>query len=522
MAGLLREGAPLRGSAIRMTNANGRGERPYAWEVPLRWGTAHGRRHPQRLRLPVCMAVRRPDTLAASMNAAASSASWLASTNLKLSELISALSHALDITEGQPEGHCVRCCWIGIHVGRTVGLDDDALWGLYYTLLLKDLGCSSNAARICELYLTDDRSFKRDFKTMGDSLPQVITFVLRHTGLKAGLAERFRSVLNVFREGKEIARELIATRCQRGAEIARLLRFPESVAAGIYSLDEHYDGQGKPAGLAGQAIPLYARIALLAQVIDVFHTAGGPQAALDEIRRRAGRWFDPALVKAFERVAEADAFWHTLASPAIDAAVLALEPAAHVVALDDEYLDDIAAAFGQVVDSKSPYTSGHSVRVALYTDRIAETLGLTAERRRWLKRGALLHDVGKLGVSNSVLDKPGKLDDDEWEAVKAHAMYTETILSRIDAFAELARVSAAHHERLDGRGYPRGVGAADICIETRIITTADIFDAITAERPYRGAIPIPKTLEIMAENVGTAIDPDCFAALKEALRRLPV
>ncbi len=442
-------------------------------------------------------------------------------SGLQLSELISALSHALDITEGQPAGHCIRCCWIGMHIGRQIGLDDDALWELYYTLLLKDLGCSSNAARICELYLTDDLAFKRDFKTVGDSLPQVLQFVLSHTGLKAGLAERFRAALTIMRDGSEIAQELIATRCQRGAEIARLLRFPEAVAAGIYSLDEHYNGQGRPAALAGEAIPLYARIALLAQVIDVFHTTGGPGAALDEIRQRAGIWFDPHLVQAFESVADDDAFWSMLAAPEVDAAILALEPAAHTVDLDDDYLDDIAAAFGQVVDSKSPYTSGHSARVALYTDLIAEEMGLSAERRRWLKRGALLHDVGKLGVSNSVLDKPGKLDAEEWAAVQAHAMYTETILARIAAFSELAVVAAAHHERLDGKGYPRGLHADEITLETRIITTADIFDAITAERPYRGAIPIPRTLEMMAENLGTAIDERCFAALKRSLDRLP-
>ena len=184
--------------------------------------------------------------------------------DLKLSELISALSHALDITEGQPEGHCVRCCWIGMHIGRWIGMSDDELWGLYYTLLLKDLGCSSNAARICELYLTDDLAFKRDFKAIGDILPRVLHFVLKHTGLKAGLAERFRSVMTIMRNGEEIAHELIATRCQRGAEIARLLRFPETVSQGIYSLDEHFNGQGRPAGLAGESIPLYARIALLA------------------------------------------------------------------------------------------------------------------------------------------------------------------------------------------------------------------------------------------------------------------
>jgi HD-GYP domain-containing protein (c-di-GMP phosphodiesterase class II) len=243
--------------------------------------------------------------------------------------------------------------------------------------------------------------------------------------------------------------------------------------------------------------------------------------ALAEVRQRSGGWFDPQLVTAFEQVAQEDVFWATLASAEVDAAILALEPAAHVVDLDDDYLDDIAAAFGQVVDSKSPYTSGHSARVALYTDMIAETLEISPERRRWLKRGALLHDVGKLGVSNSVLDKPGKLDADEWVAVQAHAAYTEAILSRIGAFAELARVSAAHHERLDGKGYPRGLSADEICLETRIITTADIFDAITAERPYRGAIPIPQTLEMMAENLGTAIDEHCFAALKQALDRLP-
>jgi HD-GYP domain-containing protein (c-di-GMP phosphodiesterase class II) len=440
---------------------------------------------------------------------------------MQLSELIGALSYALDITEGQPAGHCVRCCWIGMHIGQAAGLPDEQLWELYYTLLLKDLGCSSNAARICELYMTDDLGFKRDFKTVGDSLPQVLSFVLRHTGLKAGLAERFRGVMTILRDGPAIAQDLIATRCQRGAEIARLLRFPVGVAAGIYSLDEHFDGKGKPDRLAGEAIPVYARIALMAQVIDVFHTASGRDSALQEVRGRAGSWFDPCLVRAFEEVAADPGFWRVLASPEVDQAVRALEPAGREVVLDDDYLDDIATAFGQVVDAKSPYTSGHSARVALYTDMIAEALGLSVERRRWLKRGALLHDVGKLGVSNSVLDKAGALDRDEWAAVREHAYYTETILGRIQAFSELASIAGAHHERLDGTGYPRGLKDEAIPIETRIITTADIFDAITAERPYRGAIPLEQALGMMEKTVGSALDPACFAALKAAVARVP-
>ena len=441
-------------------------------------------------------------------------------TDLKLAELISALSHALDITEGQPQGHCVRCCWIGMHIAQAMGLDDQQRWELYYTLLLKDLGCSSNAARICQLYMTDDLAFKRNFKLVGDSLPQVVRFVLQHTGLKAGLAERFRSVLNVLRDGPEMAQELIQTRCQRGAEIARLLHFSEGVAMGIYHLDEHWNGQGLPDSRGGQDIPLYSRIALLAQVIDVFHRTDGQDAALMEARKRSGQWFDPALVAALETLAPQSDFWAMLSSEHISTALLALEPADCVVPLDDDYLDDIASAFGQVVDSKSPYTSGHSSRVALYTDLIAEGMGIAAPRRRWLKRGALLHDVGKLGVSNSVLDKAGALDSAEWEAVRAHAQLTEDILSKISAFSELAKVAGAHHERLDGKGYPRGLMADEIALETRIITTADIFDAITAERPYRGAVPIAKTLEMMAKTVGTALDADCFAALCVAMERL--
>ena len=438
---------------------------------------------------------------------------------LRMSELLGALSRALDITEGQPPGHCVRSCWIGMRIGQVLGLPEYALWELYYTLLLKDLGCSSNAARICELYLTDDRRFKHDFKTVGESLPQMLQFVFTHTGLKAGLAQRLSAVLNIMRNGPAIATELIQTRCTRGADIARQLRFPAAVSEGIAGLDEHWNGQGKPQGLRGQQIPLYSRIALLAQVVDVFHSTGGPDAALVEVAKRAGTWFDPELVEAITSVGRDSTFWAVLASPSLDQAVQALEPGAHVVPLDEAYLDDIAEAFGQVVDAKSPYTSGHSTRVAAYTERIAAQLGLSAERTRWLRRGALLHDVGKLGVSNTVLDKPGKLDADEWAAVQRHAAYTQDILGRIDAFAELARISAAHHERLDGRGYPLGLADSQISIETRIITTADIFDAISAERPYRSAVPIPRTLAMMAESLGTAIDPMCLDSLTAVLRQ---
>ncbi len=441
--------------------------------------------------------------------------------SLKLAELMGALSHALDITEGQPEGHCVRCCWIGMHVGQHLGLPQDELWALYYTLLLKDLGCSSNAARICQLYVTDDLSFKRDFKWVDGSLPQVLRFVLRNTGPQAGLIDRLKALGGILSDGDAIAQELIQTRCTRGADIARQLRFPPAVADGIHSLDEHWNGEGRPAGLTGSTIPIQARIALLSQVVDIHNAAGDQATAIAEIRARSGSWFDPVLVQAFLAVAADATFWQVLNSAQVEQAVYAMEPGGHEVGVDEDYLDDIAEAFGQVVDAKSPYTAGHSARVGLYTALLGESINVPDARRRWLKRGALLHDVGKLGVSNTILDKPGKLDDAEWEAVRRHASYTEAILGRVRIFDELARVSAAHHERLDGKGYPRGLLAKDIALETRIITTADIFDAITAERPYRGAVPVEKTLVIMKDSVGSAIDAECFAHLQQVIRNSP-
>lgn len=444
----------------------------------------------------------------------------IAGGEIRLAELLGALSHALDMTEGQPVGHCVRCCWIGTHIGREIGLAGRELWELYYTLLLKDLGCSSNAARICELYLADDRAVKHDFKRIDDSLSSALRFVLAHTGLKAGLAERFRAIIHICQNGGNIVQELIETRCHRGAEIARRMRFDDNVALGIQYLDEHWDGGGRPEGLSGNAIPVYSRVALLSQIVDVFLQSNGKDAALTEIRRRSGYWFDPALVTAFERAASRPGFWETLASENLQDAIFTLEPAQLSAAVDDDYLDDIAAAFALVIDSKSPYTSGHSERVTLFTDMIAEELQLGPERRRWLKRAALLHDVGKLSVSNTILDKPDKLDEEEWKVMRMHPAYTETILSRIEAFRDLAEIAGAHHERLDGKGYPKGLTGAEIQLETRIISTADVFDALTANRPYRAAMPVSKAVAILESERDQAIDGDCLDALQRALAKV--
>jgi HD-GYP domain-containing protein (c-di-GMP phosphodiesterase class II) len=437
--------------------------------------------------------------------------------SLSLPDLVGAFSHALDLTEGQPAGHCIRACWIGMHVGKAVGLTGRALDELYYTILLKDLGCSSNAARICELYQADDRAFKQGYKTVGTGLAATIHFVASRTARNAPWRQRASAIGNIFKNGDAIAQELIVARCTRGADIARQLRFSEDVAEAIYRLDEHWDGGGRPGRLSGTAIPVGAQIALLGQVADVFNVHAGRQAATDEIARRSGSWFDPALADAFAAVARDERFWSALASPFIESRLTALAPRDNVALVDDDYLDAIAAAFGQVVDAKSPFTAGHSTRVADLVQGIAGKMGVPAARRRWLHRAALLHDIGKLGVSNAILDKPGPLTDAEWEEMRDHAAHTRHILARVGVMNDLAPIASAHHERLDGTGYPLGLTDREITRETRIITICDIYDALTADRPYRDAMPLPKALAILEGEVGKAVDADCFDALKKVV-----
>ncbi len=438
---------------------------------------------------------------------------------IRSAELLGALSHALDLTEGQPQGHCIRACWIGTHIGKAINLAPAELSDLYYTLLLKDLGCSSNAARICQLYLTNDQQFKADFKLIDGSLSQALRFVLSHTGLQSGMAERFRAVVNIMKNGGEISRELIEARCQRGADIARQMGFSEKVANAIQHLDEHWDGRGKPEGIAARKIPTAAQIALLAQVADVFHTAAGKQAAISEIESRSGSWFAPDLVEVFIALADWDGLWEPLTSPQLQAHVLGLEPGNNIRLCSDEDLDRVAQGFAMVIDSKSPFTRGHSDRVAVFTDLIAEELGQTPERRRWLRRAALLHDIGKLAISNTILDKPAKLTDEEFAVIKTHPAHSAAILKDVTAFADMADIAGGHHERLDGKGYPNNLKGDEISFDTRIVTTADVFDALTADRPYRKAMSPVQAFAIMDKDVATAFDPTCLTALKSALRR---
>jgi HD-GYP domain-containing protein (c-di-GMP phosphodiesterase class II) len=430
---------------------------------------------------------------------------------IRRSEVLAEFTYALDLGGGQPPAHSIRTCFIAATLAREIGLDPSASASDYYTALLKDLGCSSNAARVHELYGADDLAFKAASKRVAPGRRAVRGFELEQTA-RAPLERRAAALGRILVKGEALAQELIETRCARGADLARELRFGESVAAGIYHLDERWDGSGRPRGLRGRAIPLASRLALLAQVADVFHQVAGRHRATEEVLRRARTWLDPELVRVFVRVAQSPRFWAQLESTAIDMRVASIAPEENEE-VDEPYLDAIVATFGKVIDAKSPFTAGHSTRVADHAVRLGERLGVLPTRLQRLRRAATLHDIGKLAVSSTILEKPGKLDEAERAAVRAHASHTQVILGRIGALADLAPIAAAHHERLDGKGYPLGLDATMRGREARIIALCDVYDALTSDRPYRQAMPVDRALAVMAGEVGEALDAEGFEAL---------
>jgi HD-GYP domain-containing protein (c-di-GMP phosphodiesterase class II) len=434
---------------------------------------------------------------------------------VRISEIISALSYALDLTEGRPMGHSVRSCLIGMRLAGHIGMSVADQGHLFYSLLLKDAGCSSNSSKLFHILSADEIKAKRDVKLTDwtrvgwDSLQYAIS----HVATGAPFLERVRTLVRVAAKQQTESRELVKIRCERGAGIARRIGFAEPVAQAIHSLDEHWNGGGYPDGLRAQEIPMFSRIMNLSQTLEVFLVNRGPDAAIQVAAARSGRWFDPDLVRAAESLARQGALWADLDREQVIDKALYLEPEHTRLPAGEETIENICQAFADVIDAKSPFTYRHSNGVADAAVAISRQLNLAEEDVVFMRRVALLHDVGKLGVSNSILEKPAKLDDKEWASVKRHPFYSYEILHKIPGFEDLSEVAGAHHEKLDGSGYYRGWGADRLSLEMRIIAVADIFDALNAKRPYRDALPLEKVFDLMQKDANRAIDAACLDAL---------
>ena len=381
---------------------------------------------------------------------------------IRLSRVIGGLSYALDLTEGEPPGHAVRSCVIGMRIADELGLDAATRSQLFYALLMKDAGCSANSAKMAALFGADDHEAKRTAKRSNWSRAfPAFVWSLRIVAPEGSFRARAARLRAIKEEG-QVTRSLMLARCDRGAEIALLLGLEPETAEGIRALDEHWDGNGQPLGLRGEEIPLLARIVCLAQTAEIFHGEGGPDAACAIAARRSGEWFDPALVQALHACRDDATFWASLARPDVSA----WEPEDRLLTADDAHLDRIATAFAGVIDVKSPWTYRHSDLVAVLAVRIAGVLGADEAEVTDLRRAAMLHDIGKLAVSNRVLDKCGPLTAAEAAQVREHPLITARILERIPGFAHLAprrRLAsrAARRQRLPLRPARREPHRAD-------------------------------------------------------------
>jgi putative nucleotidyltransferase with HDIG domain len=441
--------------------------------------------------------------------------SSLPAAGVRVSQIISSLSYALDLTEGRPMGHSVRSCLIGMRLAEQIGMNAAGQGHLFYSLLLKDAGCSSNSSKLFHILSADEIKAKRDVKLTDWTRVgwESLQFALSHVATGAPFLERVRTLVRVAAKQQTESCELVKIRCERGAAIARRIGFPEPVAQAIHSLDEHWNGGGYPEGRRGEEIPLASRIMNLSQTLEVFLVNRGAETAIEVAGKRSRRWFDPDLVRAARSLARDGSLWKDLDQEQVIERILEMEPEHARLPASEETVENISQAFADIIDSKSPFTYRHSNGVADATIAISHQLGLGLEDIAFLRRAALLHDVGKLGVSNDILEKPAKLDNEEWAAVKRHPFYSHEILRRIPGFEDLSEVAAAHHEKLDGSGYYRGWGAEQLTLEMRIIAVADIFDALASKRPYRDAMPLEKVFAIMKNDAGRAIDAVCLEAL---------
>jgi putative nucleotidyltransferase with HDIG domain len=436
--------------------------------------------------------------------------------DVRASQVISALSYALDLAEGQTPGHSAQSCMIGMRIAAQIGMPAASQADLYYALLLKDAGCSSNASRLFQIIHADEIRAKGDLKDKDWTRIgwESLQYAVDHVAPGAPFLERMRRLILLAVRQRAESRELVKIRCERGSSIARRMGFSDAVCAGIQSLDEHWNGRGYPDGLRGDAIPLFSRIMNLAQTLAVFMVQHGRRDALEIVEKRSKRWFDPDLVKAAQSLANSGALWAGVHGMDLVAQVAALEPEERRLMASERSIDNICQTFAEVIDAKSPFTYRHSIGVAEAAVSVATQLGMGKAQVASLRRAALLHDIGKLSVPNSILEKPAKLDGREWDVVKKHPYYTLQILRRVPGFADLSDVAATHHERLDGRGYWRNWGAGMLNTPARILAVADVFEALSARRPYRDGLPIGTVFAMIEKDAPRALDPECVEALK--------
>jgi HD-GYP domain-containing protein (c-di-GMP phosphodiesterase class II) len=436
--------------------------------------------------------------------------SSLAGSEVRLAELVASMSLATDLGLGQPMEHVLRSCVLGLRIAEDLQLDESERAVVYYVALLAWLGCHADAheqsARFGDdIQLRADRHFAESVGTR---------FVLSHVGRGEPALRRAGRLGSLLVSGREALAAMETTHCMVAGLFAMRLGLGTEVRDGLQHVFERWDGKGTPAGIAGEQISLSARIVVIADIVETFRRRGGIAAAVDVARRRAGGQFDPGLAAHF--CDNAEALLGGLDETTGWDAAIAAEP---VLAerLSGVELDAALAAIADFVDLKSPYTLGHSRAVAELAGDAGRVLGLPAADVDTLVRAGLVHDLGRLGVSNAIWEKPGPLGAGEWERIRMHPYLTERILCQSPALSSLGAIAVQHHERLDGSGYPRGLRGNAISTLARILAVADAYRTMREPRPHRDALPADEAaVRLRVDAEAGRLDPDGVEAVLTA------
>jgi HD-GYP domain-containing protein (c-di-GMP phosphodiesterase class II) len=440
---------------------------------------------------------------------------------VRIAELVATLSYAADLGLGQPMDHCLRQTVIALRLADLVGADRPQREATYYLGLMIGAYCHADAAEQAS-WFGDDIEFKATgFELLDMDTAQVVGTILRRLSSHGTGIERVRRIAALPVTARSRLSHFLETHATIGAQMAGRLGLAPAVQAAVGQAYEQWDGKGFPRGLRGEDICLATRVVPVAGAIEIFGRRRGTSGAVEVVRRHRGGQYDPGVVDAF--CDHADTVLDGLDEAATWDAVLDLEPWPHRC-VDGPELDAALEAIADGVDLKSPHLAGHSRGVALLAAEAARVWGLGEAEVTTVRRAGLVHDLGRLGVSNAVWDKPGPLTEAERERVRLHPYLTNRMLARVTALADSRVIASRHHERLDGSGYPQGLTAGSLSPGDRLLAAADSYHAMTEPRPFRNACPEEAAgRQLLDEVAAGRLDPDAVSAvLMAAGHRAPI
>ncbi len=403
----------------------------------------------------------------------------------RLVEVLGVLSLVTDLGVGRPLENELRVMLVAMRFGRTLDLDREALRELLFVALLRWIGCTAHAHELAMLFDDEIDAQRRAPGIDFTHPPAVIADIIRYAGADRAPLRRLQTIAQALTGGAKMIAESYRASCEVGAMFAERIGLDAPVARALTFVFERWDGKGWPNGIRGEEIPLSVHLTNVAQDAVNVHALGGVEAATEVLRKRAGRAHHPALVSAF--CAAAPELMEGLDDLDAWDAILALEPDP-VYQIADERLDVVLRAMGDFADLKVPCMLGHSIGVAALAAAAAARLGLPVEDVQTVRRAGWVHDLGRVGVPNGIWERPGRLSAAQWERVRMHPYLTERALARCKVLAPYGAVAGLHHERLDGSGYHRGCRGPQIGMCARVLAAADVYHAMTEERPHRAAL----------------------------------